>query len=735
MRLEDLVERASEYDDRLARDIKDYVHGRKYGLVYEASKPEYVRMWKKQVVRGDYVNILPPRGVMEGTKKCRYSSDVAYRVACIDGNTAKLYDEDNDTFLEVNKDDVVALARFDKPVYAGLKEIGRIERGGDKPYHVIINGENYHALQTLVYAYQGKVDCIYIDPPYNSGAKDWKYNNNYVGPDDNYRHSKWLTFMEDRLKLAKKLLNPEESVLIVTIDEKEYLRLGLLLEQTFPRATIQMISALTNSRGVARNNGFARVDEYIYVVQFGKSAVNRLPLGDEWRVNMNEDDRVTHLRWSMLIRSGSHFLREDSPNQFYPIFVYEDGKRIHSVGESYYGNNRLEIKAPKGSFAVWPLRKDGKEGNWQISADNLKKLIDSGYVMLGKKKNNTIPIYYLKRGEISKVESGVYKISGRREDGSIYSDTEVRSLVPGTQWRIASHDASIGGTGLLKAIFGDNRFTFPKSLYSVYDTLRFFVSNKPDALVVDFFAGSGTTAHAISLINASEGGQRRSICVTNNEVSAEEVKTLTSKKLRQGDEDWDQYGIAQYITWPRIKSAIEGCDISGKPLEGDYGCPTETYSEYEGEVIDPETGKKKRKKLYERKKIPMYPQLADLKMADGFEENMVYYELEYLEPSVVSADLAFDRIAPILWMFGNCHGNVLKKEKGYTLGETYAVLFNAKKTKEFIRIVKEKDSIITVFIVTDIAERYRNLCMELPDRNVHQLYESYLRSFEINAIG
>ena len=151
-------------------------------------------------------------------------------------------------------------------------------------------------------------DYVFIDPPYNTGATDWKYNNNYVGKDDKYRHSKWLTFMEDRLRLAKKLLNPKDSVLIVTIDEKEYLRLGLLLEQLFPEARIQMVSTLTNSRGVARENGFARVDEYIYIVQFGDSSVSRLPLSDEWRVNIKEDKRVTHLRWSMLIRSGSHFL-------------------------------------------------------------------------------------------------------------------------------------------------------------------------------------------------------------------------------------------------------------------------------------------------------------------------------------------------------------------------------------------------------------------------------------------
>ena len=135
------------------------------------------------------------------------------------------------------------------------------------------------------------------------------------------------------------------------------------MEQLFPEARIQMVSTLTNSRGVARENGFARVDEYIYIVQFGDSSVSRLPLSDEWRVNIKEDKRVTHLRWSMLIRSGSHFLRSDSVNQFYPVFINNDGKSIHSVGEPYYGDNRNEIIPPKGTFAVWPLRKDGNEGN------------------------------------------------------------------------------------------------------------------------------------------------------------------------------------------------------------------------------------------------------------------------------------------------------------------------------------------------------------------------------------
>jgi adenine-specific DNA-methyltransferase len=136
-----------------------------------------------------------------------------------------------------------------------------VERGGDKPFHTVINGENFHVLEALTYTHRGKIDAIYIDPPYNTGARDWKYNNYYVEAEDLYRHSKWLAFMERRLNIAKKLLNPERSVLIVTIDEKEYLRLGLLIEQTFEDATIQMVSSVINPKGASRGVGFRRTDE------------------------------------------------------------------------------------------------------------------------------------------------------------------------------------------------------------------------------------------------------------------------------------------------------------------------------------------------------------------------------------------------------------------------------------------------------------------------------------------
>lgn len=742
MRLEDLMERASKFDETLARDIKDYVHGRKYGLMYEASKPEFVRMWKKPVVRGDLVNILPPRGVMEDSKSENDSAEVVYKVIGINGGVAKLRNVETGEEAEAAVDDVVALACFDKPIYAGLKEVDRVERGGEKPYNVVINGENYHALQTLVYAYQGTVDCIYIDPPYNTGASDWKYNNNYVGKDDQYRHSKWLTFMEDRLKLAKKLLNPKDSVLIVTIDEKEYMRLGLLLEQLFPEARIQMVSSVINPKGSARD-GFSRSDEYIYFVMIGDCSPERLPLSDDWSsssavANSPNKKEKESPEWISMIRYGTDALRSDRPNLFYPIYVNPNTRTIEAIGDIVpSGKNRgNEID---GLIQVLPLRANGQQGRWEVSPEELEKRIKQGRVRVGRKTVYGYVINYLSKEEYQEILDGLFEVEGYATDGSIIaykrSNSSESLRMPPTQWKISTHNASENGTGLLTAILGTRRFPFPKSLYAVYDTIKFFVSNKPEAVIIDFFAGSGTTLHAVNLLNANDGGNRRCICVTNNEVSADEIESLTKQGLRPGDDEWDKLGIARYITWPRTKCAIEGVDVNGNPLKGDYGCSTEIYEEYEGEVLDPETGKKKRKKLYEKVKKPSYPELADHMMADGFEENAIFFDLEYLEPAVVVADLAYDSIAPILWMCGGCKGEILSRHKGYVVGETYAVLFDPRYTKKFVDVVIDMPEVSTVFIVTDAAERYRSLCAELPGRRVMQLYESYLRSFEINAIG
>ena len=204
--------------------------------------------------------------------------------------------------------------------------------------------------------------------------------------------------MERRLLLAKELLNPADSVLIVTIDEKEYLRLGLLLEQVFPEGQLQMISTVINPSGAARASLFRRTDEYLFFVLLGDLQSVALPLPVEWRIT--RDRRAETLRWDGLLRSGSNTQREDSPNQFYPIFAKEvDGIGIiHSIGDSYYGSDFQEVSKPKGTFAIWPIRRDGSEGNWQVSPTTARSLLENGYMKLGRwRKEEHYSIIHKKR--------------------------------------------------------------------------------------------------------------------------------------------------------------------------------------------------------------------------------------------------------------------------------------------------------------------------------------------------
>ena len=278
-RLTDLIARAKAKDPALGEDLerefKTLASRRAFGLNFERHRPESVELPGRPVRRGDKVRILAPRG---STAK---GDPRPWRVLRIEASKdqplalVSLVDATEPETAYVAVDDLGAIAEFRDYVYPGLVSTGKVERGADKPFHTLINGENFHALEALTYTHRGQIDAIYIDPPYNTGARDWKYNNNYVEGEDIYRHSKWLAMIERRLLIARKLLHPIASVLIVTIDEKEYLRLGLLLEQIFPEATIQMISSVINPKGTGRLNEFSRTDEYIFFVLFGAGCCSR----------------------------------------------------------------------------------------------------------------------------------------------------------------------------------------------------------------------------------------------------------------------------------------------------------------------------------------------------------------------------------------------------------------------------------------------------------------------------
>ena len=161
-------------------------------------------------------------------------------------------------------------------------------------------------------------DKVLIDPPYNTGAKDWKYNNDYVDSSDAYRHSKWLSFIERRLRLAKRLLRTDNAVLIVTIDDKEYLHLGCLLEQLFPDARIQMISDVINPKGTMQRKIFPRTDEYIFYVWIGEAEPKEQLLNNDWLIGNADNTKHNRYRWQPFVRAN--ISRQKTPSMFYPIY-------------------------------------------------------------------------------------------------------------------------------------------------------------------------------------------------------------------------------------------------------------------------------------------------------------------------------------------------------------------------------------------------------------------------------
>lgn len=691
--LTDLITKVADYDpdlsDALKTEFRIYAQRRPFGLNFERHQPENVRLYGRPAHVGDLVNILPPRGTQEGPDNRR-----AWRITAIADGRAELLGTgtEEDETTTANVADLVTLSEFDKPIYPGLKETGRVERGGDRPYQVVINAENYHALKALLYPYKGKVDCIYIDPPYNTRDNDWKYNNDYVNKDDAYQHSKWLAMMERRLKLAKQLLNLKDSVLIVTIDEKEYLRLGLLLEQIFPdEEKIRMITSVTNPSGSSRPNSFSRCCEYLYVVSIGDCRVHQ----------QNEDmlhpaDTEREVRWDGFVRTGSDRLRSDRPNMFYPFFFSENDGSFVSIGKPVpLGTKKETIDVPDGCFAVFPMV-GNEERRWRASDESARAWYKEGFLSFGpwKKGQRTRTIYYLPKGTRSLVKSGVLVPTGRGMDNELQFDTIRKKLVPFDVWNKPSHSATDYGSTLLGNML-HRQFPFPKSLYAVEDVLRFFVENKKEALILDFFAGSGTTAHAVMRLNHQDGGHRRCILVTNNEVSADEEKTLSEQGYRHGDPEWERLGICEYVTKPRVRAAITGKTPEDEPIKGDYKFTDE------------------------------FP------MAEGFEENAVFYELTYQNEASVELDQAFEAIAPLLWLKAGSRGRCITERKpDFDIADTYAILFDYRHVRGFLEELENHEGIRLACIVTDQESRFRDVAGRLPDGiEPLRLYESYLRSF------
>ena len=700
---------------------------KKFGLVFEEHLPECTPLYDIPVRKGLKVSVRNGK------------ANETYTVLKIENGVATCLPKNSKDAVQFAVTDLVTTAELGDPIYPCLQPLGEVCNAPDSElWHTLIEADNYHALQLLEYLYAGKVDCIYIDPPYNTRAKDWKYNNDYVDPNDSYRHSKWLAMMQKRLALAKRLMNPASSVLIVTIDEKEYLHLGCLLEEMFEEAKIQMISSVINPAGAGKKE-FARTDEYIFFVRLGSASV--LP---ESREVENVPVIWDTLRRSSLANArGKHGKGACGPNQFYPIYVNDLTGKIEHIGDPIAEDvDRHSVPTIAGCTAVFPVRPDGTEMNWGIKPDEAEARLRSGYLRAGAYKPNEPQQYvisYLTGGIISDIEAGIAIAEGYNEDGTIiaYYPTG-KDKMPTTNWNRSTHDAQRYGTNILSKFIG-SRFQYPKSVYAVKDALSYFVKENSNALIVDFFAGSGTTLHAVNLMNAEDGGQRRCILVTNNEVSADEEKQLTAAGYSRGDDEWNNLGIARYVTWPRTVCSILGRDIDGNPIEGDYGVIEEDYVvDEEDTVVSKKTGKPITKRIYARQKVQKLPKLAAIKRADGFKANAVFFKLGFLDKTKVSLGMQFKELLSTLWMkagaIGKCPVIDASVPDMLILPDNkMAILNDENQFGEFAEQLTQHPEIDVVYLVTDYESSFVSMTQALDGKTTYQLYKDYLDNFRINA--
>jgi adenine-specific DNA-methyltransferase len=632
--------------ESIAAAVKKLKEEKTFGLVFEEHLPETVQLPTLRPRRGSNV-------VRLGDRQQHFLP-----VIKVIDNWITVQEFDKFTTLPIQS--VVTAKRFGEPIFPALRLVDTVTNGGaEKPFHLLIKAENFHALQLLLYTHASNVDVIYIDPPYNTGARDWKYNNNYVDLNDQWRHSRWLSFMKKRLLLARRLLKPD-GVLIVTIDDNENHHLQMLLEQCFPERETTTVVIVHNPRGNISNN-FAYVHEYAhFMLPRNQKVVARIP-------KANATPRKLR-RW------GHNSTRTKRPTMFYPILV----KRNKIVGfgdilppdQHPAGKN---VKVSDGTIEVWPIDQAGIERRWNFSLDTIPDEIDRLVVL---DVDGELDIFLTEEKSVSK-----------------------------TVWTVGGLDAGKYGASLVKHIVGKD-FPYPKSLYAVAQCLRVVTADNKNATILDFFAGSGTTLHATCLLNAEDGGSRTSIIVTNNELGEKQEKQFAKKRVRPGSAAWEADGICNSITWPRCRYAVRGQRDDGTVLDGEY-------------------------------LISNFGEEERLKMSAGFKENLVYFDLEFLDPDEVEYGRQFAAILPILWMTAGNYGSL--KEGGepdyYVADESpFAVLFTEHHFKQFNEKLKARRDLTHIFLVTDSEEAFRDMKAQIDGQmRVAMLYKHYLDNFKLNT--
>ena len=665
--LEDLIRDIADQRLRIqiATELGKLKARKKFGLVFEEHLPEIVQ--------------LPGLAVRPGVRVIKRGDRAAgffLVTAVVNGKKVSIAAERGGAEETVAKDELVVVKRFGEPMYPALVAIERLTRVPGKPYHTLINADNFHALQLLLYSYEGRVDVIYIDPPYNTGARDWKYNNDYVDKTDSFRHSKWLSMMKKRLMLARTLLKPE-GMMIVTIDDYEMHHLRTLIDHEIPGLSVVGVVAIkTSPSGRPTLRGFRTNHEYaLFVATSGATVIGTLPRSEDQTALFKETDEDGAFMWANLRkRGGANTLREARPKQFYPIYASGNKIRIPMMEWEKQSREWTVLEAAKrNEETLYPLGDDGKERIWSLGHETLRSSLDDVRIVSDRQGRTVIQ---------RKVRAS--------EEGS----------QPSTFWDKPQYSIVENGTVLLERMLGSAQaFPFPKSIYAVADCLRVAGAAREDALILDFFAGSGTTMHATALLNAEDSGNRQCVLVTNNEVSEKAARELAEKGFEPGAPKWEAAGICEAVTWPRIRACFTGKRPDGKAIPNEY--------------------------------------IDGRKISKGFEENTVYYRLDFLDPTEVKRGDMYGAILPILWLMAGASGE-LESCKGsgkhhFPTGCPFCVLLQEDYFNEFAAKLAERPDIMHVFLVTDSVEAFHEMRTQIgKNKRCVQLYKSYLDNFKIN---
>ncbi|WP_166791852.1 site-specific DNA-methyltransferase [Cryobacterium frigoriphilum] len=642
---------------QIAAEVAKLVERKDFGLVFQRHLPEDLEVPSVRPRRGDTVRIRQAetkQNYVVLSTRAREASIIAVDAAkqTVEGSYTERHDFDG---LVVVKD-------FNVPIYPGLQQLGEIKRGGEKPAHLVIEGENYYALEMLLYTNESKVDVIYVDPPYNTGADDWIYNDRFVSKTDAYRHSKWLSFMERRLIHAKRLLK-DTGVVIVAIGDDEHHRLRMLMDQVFG-ANNFIANVTWQGGGSALARHHAGGTDYMLVYGQNAEKVGKFLDPKPFATDMLRlvQETLSHgstaeqaqVALRAFIKANSKSMSEGLTrfNNIDPSgMIYETADLTNRL---YRPNLRYTVTDPESGRVY-----DPPENGWTVKKGLMDEFVSAGLIAFGQRPRKKKSL-----------------------DEYIY-EMPVPTFV---------HSRNAANAHL-ERVLGDKRFPFPKDHEVIMRWLR--MAGRKDAVILDFFGGSGTTTEAVIRLNAEDGGMRQSILVTNNEVAAKVAAKLRSSGYFPGDPEWEAEGVFQKVTRPRIETVVTGVRPDGS-----------TYSE-------------------------------------GLDENVTFQKLTYEDANLVALGRKFDAVAPLLWMKAGALGPVVRRDgdNAWALpgDAVYGILFDTAHAKTFADFVAEHLMPIRhVYVVTDSESAFQTAVAYLPAEqriSTTRLYSDYLHSFEINGKG